>query len=149
MAVSAPEPVAPTNNSFVKRSRISFTRASFRATQTVVSRSGLPSQFIFSGVELHAVASKQRLEGNAAIDEADHRAVSGRQVVELVHQQESARAWNVLNDDAGTTGEMIAEMLRDGTAPNIVGAARTEPDQDADGLAGKGGLGLRCPQPAV
>src|SRR6185503_20474463 len=80
---------------------------------------------------------EQRLDDDAAIENAEARAVLRRRGVEIVGELEAAGARHVLHHHAGIAGHMTADMPRQHAAIEVVAAAGGIADQDLELLAAK------------
>ena len=79
--------------------------------------------------------AEQRLQHDAAADDAERGAVLRRGVVEVDGRNEAAGARHIAHDHAGIAGEVLAEMAREQPRGRVIGAAGGEADDDGDLLA--------------
>jgi hypothetical protein len=79
--------------------------------------------------------AEQRIDHRAHEQRADDGAVLGRDIVDVCRCDVARGARHVVDDDAGITGNVFADMARDHSAVEIVAAAGRRGDDDGDGLA--------------
>jgi hypothetical protein len=83
-----------------------------------VSRRMLPIQ-----VNLRFVRVEQRRRRHAAIDQPEDRAVSRRDIVEVIGRPDAAAAEHVLHHDGRVARQILAHMTRKQPAIGVISAA--------------------------
>jgi hypothetical protein len=106
--VSAPDPVAPTNNSFLKTVAHDFYLriVSCRTNGCIPIRAADPIHL--DGIELHTIATEQRFERNATINKTNDRAVARQDIIKFVHQLQTAGTRLITDNHARTAGDMAS-----------------------------------------
>src|SRR5262245_52399152 len=87
-------------------------------------------------IEARAGCAGERPERRVSGNDSEHRAVLRRDVEEIACGRIAARTRHVLRNHGRISWQMPADMPRDGTAPEVVAAARSETDDHLDRLAG-------------
>src|SRR5262249_29619906 len=84
------------------------------------------------GLELRALGAEQRIEGGAAAEGGDRRAVLRADIVDPVGKPQAAGAFHVLRDDGRVAGDVLAQMAGKHAGIEIVGAADAVADIELD-----------------
>ena len=138
-----PKPVAPTINSSCMRPSIEALDARGVMNHAHVDlHGGRADPRELRRVEAGAALPEQRREHGVARDDADGRAVAGRDRIEVVGGVETAGAENVLRDHGGPSPAGGADMARERAAPQIVAAAGAEADRARRMRSTSAGAGL-------
>ena len=87
------------------------------------------------GLELRALGPQQRIEGGAAADGGDRRAVLRADIVDPVGEAQAAGTFHVLGDDGRVARDVLAEVAGDDAGVEIIGAADAVADIEIDVLA--------------
>ena len=87
------------------------------------------------GLELRALGPQQRIEGGAAADGGDGRAVLRADIVDPVGEPQAAGTFHVLRDDGRVARDVLAEVAGNDARIEIVGAADAVADIEIDVLA--------------
>ena len=135
MWVPVPGPVSPTISSFFWRSANVLMPERLWAMQTLVSVVGLPSHVNFcasnvaflSPVSGASDASRAMMRRHLR-QHADHRAVLGRDAVNVVCGDQAAGPRHVLRHHRRVAGNVLAHVTRKRARPGVVAAAGTETD---------------------
>ena len=131
-SVSEVGPVPPTTISCWNASSIFLNGVVCQATDDRRLRRDIADPVELVDLELRAGLVGELGDQDAALHEADHRAVLRRDIVDAVAHQHAAGAGLVLDDDGRIAGDELAEVARHQPGERIIAAARVGADDEGD-----------------
>ena len=102
--------------------------------QPSTSKFILPTHVKFAGSNLAASVSEKRLHRVERTEYRDMPPVARHDVVKMIGYDESATPWHVSRNNGGIAGDEVAEVTRQQPRVRVEASARTETDQEVNGL---------------